>query len=115
MAQKQKRNHWMPQAYLRSFAADPAAQQKIWTLSKDAGPSTFKPIKKVAVRFYLYAPRRADGNRHNEPDGGCYRSADIASLNGLLWQEAIDHMFSPRHPDIVCHGMLNSVEAMGIC
>jgi len=56
MAQrKSKRNHWVSQAYLRAFAADPADPRKIWTLSKTAGDPELRPIDKVAVRFYLYA------------------------------------------------------------
>ncbi|TAA53915.1 DUF4238 domain-containing protein [Shinella sp. JR1-6] len=58
--QKYKRNHWVPQSYLRSFAAD-AAREKIWRLgktgreAKSVGYPELKPIEKVAVKFYLYA------------------------------------------------------------
>lgn len=52
---KKKRNHWVPQAYLRSFAADPA-RRKIWTMGIEAGEPRLRPIEKVAVKFYLYAP-----------------------------------------------------------
>ncbi len=61
--QKKKQNHWVPQAYLRSFAADPQSRKKIWTFSKNAGDPALRPIKKVAVRFYLYAPRNETGER----------------------------------------------------
>lgn len=54
-----KRCHWVPQAYLRAFAAD-AARRKIWRFSKDAGHPELKPIEKVAVSFYLYVPRDPD-------------------------------------------------------
>lgn len=56
--QKKKRNHWVPQVYLRYFAAD-EARKKIWIFSKEAGDPALKPIEKVAVRFYLYAPGTA--------------------------------------------------------
>lgn len=58
--QKKKRNHWVSQAYLRTFAADDK-RQKIWVLGKDAGDPELKPIKKVAVKFYLYAPKGPGG------------------------------------------------------
>jgi hypothetical protein len=51
-----KRCHWVPQAYLRAFAAD-TQRRKIWRFSKDAGEPELKPIEKVAVSFYLYVPR----------------------------------------------------------
>lgn len=54
--QKRKKNHWVAQSYLRAFAADPADPRKIWTLSRTGGEPELKPIEKVAVRFYLYAP-----------------------------------------------------------
>jgi hypothetical protein len=53
--QKKMGNHWVSQAYLRSFAAD-ENRKKIWTLSKNAGEPALKLIEKVAVRFYLYGP-----------------------------------------------------------
>lgn len=54
-AQITKRCHWVPQVYLRAFAAD-ESHQKIWRFSKKAGEPELKPIEKVAVRFYLYVP-----------------------------------------------------------
>lgn len=53
-----KRCHWVPQGYLRAFAADPPKRSKIWRFSKensDKGPE-LKPIKKVAVKHHLYVP-----------------------------------------------------------
>lgn len=60
--EKRRRNHWVPQAYLRYFAAD-EARRKIWTFSKTEGEPELKPIEKVAVKHYLYAPQDADGAR----------------------------------------------------
>lgn len=57
-----RRSHWVPQAYLRAFAADPA-RRKIWRFGIDSGEPELKPIDKVAVRFHLYAPLGADGQR----------------------------------------------------
>jgi hypothetical protein len=61
--QKMKRNHWVTQAYLRTFAADAERREKIWRFGKNEGDPELKPIEKVAVRFYLYAPATADGTR----------------------------------------------------
>jgi hypothetical protein len=60
--QKKKKNHFVPQSYLRPFAAD-AKREKIWVLSKADGPAILKPIEKVAVRFYLYTPANEKGIR----------------------------------------------------
>jgi hypothetical protein len=64
MASKQttKRCHWVPQVYLRAFAADPS-RLKIWRFSKEAGGADLKSIEKVAVRFHLYVPRDSSGRR----------------------------------------------------
>jgi hypothetical protein len=61
--QTTKRCHWVSQAYLRPFAADPETRSKIWRLSKTAGDAELKPIEKVAVNFHLYAPKGRDGVR----------------------------------------------------
>lgn len=53
--QKYKRNHWVPKAYLRAFGANDA-RSKIWRFGKTDGEPELKPISKVAVQFYLYAP-----------------------------------------------------------
>jgi hypothetical protein len=61
-AQTTKRCHWVPQSYLRAFAAD-TERQKIWRFGKEAGDPELKAISKVAVRHHLYAPIGADGRR----------------------------------------------------
>lgn len=58
-----KRNHWVPQSYLRAFAADPDRREKIWRFSKEEGDQELKPIAKVAYRHYLYAPKDDSGQR----------------------------------------------------
>jgi hypothetical protein len=59
---KMKRNHWVPQSYLKAFAADPE-RKKIWRFSKEDGDPELKPIEKVAYRHYLYVPKDASGQR----------------------------------------------------
>jgi hypothetical protein len=60
---KMKKSHWVTQSYLRAFAADPERREKIWRFGKTDGDPELKPIEKVAVKFYLYAPKDADGKR----------------------------------------------------
>lgn len=57
-----KRNHWVPQGYLRHFACDPE-KKRIWRFSKDKGDPERKRIDKVAYRHHLYTPRNAAGER----------------------------------------------------
>jgi hypothetical protein len=88
--QKKKRNHWVPQSYLRSFAAD-GERKKIWTFGKNGGDFELRPIKKVAVKFYLYAPKG--------PQGRDYAFEDkLASL---------EEMFGEEFWKAVCTGFVN--------
>lgn len=47
-------------------------------------------------------------NRHSEPDGAYYAltGGDPSPTNLLVWRNAKDHMFSPRHPNEVCAELL---------
>jgi hypothetical protein len=65
--QKKKRNHFVPQSYLRAFAADPK-RRKIWTVRKNGGDFELRPIEKVAASFYLYAPRGPKGRDYSFED-----------------------------------------------
>ena len=60
--QTTRRCHWVPQVYLRAFAAD-ASRSRVWRLGKDEGDPELKRIDKVAVRFHLYVPRDSNGHR----------------------------------------------------
>lgn len=66
--QKKKRNHWVPQSYLRHFAAD-SDRRKVWVLKREGNDEPeLKPIKKVATEFYLYAPRGPNGRDYSFED-----------------------------------------------
>ena len=53
-------------------------------------------------------------NRHSEPDGHYYPVNDCTPIvNGLLWRDAIDRMFSSRHPDYVCAEIVLDAERRG--
>ncbi|MEO9900923.1 MULTISPECIES: DUF4238 domain-containing protein [Alphaproteobacteria] len=60
-----KRCHWVSQAYLRHFAAD-EGKRKVWRFSKNVGDPELRRIDKVAVKFHLYAPLRANGQRDDK-------------------------------------------------
>lgn len=77
--QKKKRNHFVPQSYLRAFAADPE-RRKIWTFRKDRDDFELRPINKLAVSFFLYAPNDANGRDYSFED-------KLASLENLFGEE----------------------------
>lgn len=58
-----RRCHWVPQSYLKGFAADSRKPARIWRLSNQNGEPELKRIDKVAVRNHLYSFRDADGRR----------------------------------------------------
>lgn len=59
-----KKCHWVPQSYLKAFAAD-EQQLRIWRFSKFEGDPELKLIEKVAVKYHLYAPLSVDGTRND--------------------------------------------------
>lgn len=53
-------------------------------------------------------------NRHHEPASQYYPLRhDPGISNCLIWRNAIEYMFSPRHPDIICAEMLAEAERAG--
>lgn len=53
-------------------------------------------------------------NRHNEPDSNYYPLlGDASGMNLLSWRNAIEHMFSFEHPDVVCAEMTRDAEKQG--
>jgi hypothetical protein len=65
-AQTTKRCHWVPQSYLKAFAAQGGKRPKIWRFGKTQGnDAELKAIEKVAVKFHLYAPMGPDGVRND--------------------------------------------------
>ena len=97
---KKKRNHFVPQSYLRSFAAD-ERRKKIWTFGKAVGDFELRPIKKVAVKFYLYAPNGPQGRDYTFENklasleemfgGGFWKSVctEFVDLNNTSVRKAI--------------------------
>lgn len=80
--QKKKRNHFVPQAYLRTFAAD-TGRAKIWTLRKTGEEAELKPISNVAMRFYLYTPKTSARRDYAFED----RLSDLEQLFGSqIWR-----------------------------
>lgn len=53
-------------------------------------------------------------NRHSEPDAQFYPVNDAAASNNLLtWRNAINYIFSHKHPDIVCGELVRDAEHQG--
>ena len=53
-------------------------------------------------------------NRHSEPDGAYYALADgnPASVNLLVWRNAMDHLYSSRHPEEVCAELVADADSL---
>ena len=82
-----RRCHWVPQSYLKAFAAD-KERRRIWRFSKDAGQPELKRIDKVAVKFHLYAPLSADGSHDDTMEKYL---ADLENWFGQpIWQAVCD-------------------------
>ncbi|WP_424930693.1 DUF4238 domain-containing protein [Amaricoccus tamworthensis] len=62
-AKATRRCHWVPQAYLKGFAADDRKPPRIWRLSNQCGEAEVKRIDKVAVKNHLYVVTGEDGQR----------------------------------------------------
>lgn len=80
MSGKQKptrRCHWVPQAYLKGFAADDRKPPRIWRLSKQEGEAELKRIDKVAVRNHLYTVMDDQGRRNDDQEK---RFSDLEEL-----------------------------------
>ncbi|MAO01034.1 DUF4238 domain-containing protein [uncultured Sulfitobacter sp.] len=58
-----RRCHWVPQAYLKAFAADNRKPPRIWRLSNQESDAELKRIDRVAVRNHLYVVRDKEGQR----------------------------------------------------
>lgn len=81
-SQTTKRCHWVPQSYLKAFAAD-EGRQRIWRFSKNSGEPQLKRISKVAVKLHLYSPKGADGRRNDDLEK---KLADLENFFGdRMW------------------------------
>ncbi len=88
--QTTRRCHWVPQAYLKAFAADADERLRIWRFSKNAGDPEPKKIEKVAVRFHLYVPRDKTGRRDDRFEK---KLADLERwFDDTIWHALRDDM-----------------------
>jgi hypothetical protein len=82
-----KRQHWVPQFYLRQFAIPETAggAEQVWTLSRrkedTAEPRRFT-VKDAAVETFLYSPKHPDGSRRFETEN---KLAGLESTLAKLW------------------------------
>lgn len=82
---KPKKQHWVPQFYLRHFATPEtrhSKEPKVWIFSKDEGDPSLTSIKNVAQRRYLYSPKDTAGNRLWDLED---KLSDIESLLTPIW------------------------------
>lgn len=85
-----KRCHWVPRAYLKTFAADSDTQRKIWRFGVNEGDPELKDIKKVAVRHHLYVPKDNSGQRDDRFEK---KLADLETwFASDLWASLCDDM-----------------------
>ena len=61
---------------------------------KDADSTTIFPLGPTRLLVM--------DNRHSEPDGRYYPLNPECSWNSMIWQNALDFMFSSRNPETVC-------------
>lgn len=82
-----KRQHWLPQFYLRGFRIREAAGSvpRVWTFFRH-GPNEPRPMSVVelAQQRYLYAPKDETGTRDHSIDE---RLQEIETLLGPIWPE----------------------------
>lgn len=89
--QKKRRNHWVPQSYLRAFAADPR-REKIWAFGKERFDPALMAIRNVAVKSHLYV---SDG-----PEGRDYSFEDSLSQLEQLFGSPVWHALGSEAVDL---------------
>jgi len=60
-----KRQHWVPQFYLRQFLVpdtNPNVEQ-VWVFHRKSGEPKLTGIKNIAIENHLYSPKQSDGSR----------------------------------------------------
>ena len=113
---------WLAEMFMKMRWAICVAEKPVFitsdnpviTLHKDLRFRGFKNPE-TSVVFPL-SPTRVlyMDNRYSEPDGQYYAENDTAPcLNIHLMRECIAHVFSDRHPDIVCAEMVRKAGEMG--
>lgn len=98
MATPNKRQHWVPQFYLRYFATEETRESgrpQVWATPIGDGP-VFRPqINKVAAKGFLYSPLLEDGTRDDRTDR---RLQHIESVMGQLWPRIAHHHYFMDDP-----------------
>ena len=87
-----KRCHWVPQSYLKAFAAE-GTGSRIWRFSKNDGEPELKRIDKVAVKYHLYSPLGPDGRRDDAMEK---KLAELENFFG----EPVWKSFCTDYPDL---------------
>lgn len=91
MAVENKRQHWVPQFYLRYFATPetrPAESPLIWATPVEEGKVLYTSTRVLAAKSFLYSPSLDDGSRDDRVDA---RLRDLEGFMGLLWPRIADN------------------------
>ncbi|MEP1577199.1 DUF4238 domain-containing protein [Roseibium album] len=93
-----RRCHWVPQAYLKGFAADDSKTPRIWRLSNKSGEAELKRVDKVAVRNHLYTVVDGQGRRNDEQEK---RFSELEELfASKVWKKLQTDFFDLSDPTI---------------
>jgi hypothetical protein len=78
-----RRQHWVPQFYLRYFIAPDSnpKQEQVWILHRQNGEPQLTSIKNIALEKHLYSPKLADGTRdHRLENKLCALEGTLAAI-----------------------------------
>ena len=81
-----KRQHWVPQFYLRQFIvpdANPKLEQ-VWIFHRKSGDPKLTGIKNIALEKHLYSPKLADGSRDPRLEK---KLSDLEGTLSKLWPQ----------------------------
>lgn len=81
-----KRQHWVPQFYLRQFLvpnANPKLEQ-VWVFHRKSGEPELTGIKNIALENHLYSPKLPDGSRDPQLEK---KLSALEGTLGKLWPQ----------------------------
>ena len=84
---KAKKQHWVPQFYLKEFAIEETKRSKkpqVWIFSKTEGDPVRVNVGDIAAKRYLYSPKKKDGSRSWEMEN---RLAELESAVSMFWPD----------------------------
>lgn len=81
-----KRQHWVPQFYLRQFIVPDANPnlEHVWIFHRKSGDPKLAGIKNIALETHLYSPKRSDGSRDPRLER---KLSDLEGTLAKLWPQ----------------------------